>query len=88
MAWACCFGVNSELDCSFCSAEHVFAARKGQKGRQGMLLARLHDTVADRELLVSSVHLKAKAGAENDQLREQQVGGRPPCMLSSLGLPA
>ncbi len=76
------------LDCSFCSAEHVFAARKGQKGRQGMLLARLHDTATARVVLVVSVHLKAKAGAENDQLREQQVGVHTSCSPSALGLPA
>ena len=49
-----------------------------------MLLARLHDTVLARELLVASVHLKAKAGAENDQLREQQVGGHTSFIPSSL----
>ena len=53
---------------------------KGQKGRQGMLLARLQDTALARELLVVSVHLKAKAGAENDELRERQVGGHTFCI--------
>ena len=53
-----------------------------------MLLARFHDTAFARELLVVSVHLKAKAGAENDQLREQQVGGHTSCIPSLLGLPA
>ena len=74
VACACCSRVHRGLDCSCCSAEHVFTARKWQKGRQGMLLARLHDTALARRLLVVAVHLKATPGAEKDQLREQQVG--------------
>eukprot|EP00891_Asterochloris_glomerata_P003004 jgi/Astpho2/3004/Aster-03313 len=49
-----------------------------------MLLARLHDTATARVVLVVSVHLKAKAGAENDQLREQQAMLQHPMGLQSM----
>ena len=46
----------------------------GQPAAQGFVTALLHDKLAQRHLLVAATHLKAKAGADNEQTRVHQVG--------------
>jgi hypothetical protein len=45
----------------------------GQPAAQGFVTALLHDKQSGRSLLVAATHLKAKAGADNEQTRVHQV---------------
>ena len=56
-----------------CLAGLCFHGPAGKDDRQGMLQMRLADRRSGRQVLVSTVHLKAKAGAENDAIRRRQV---------------
>jgi hypothetical protein len=52
---------------------HCFEAADGQPAAQGFVTALLHDKQAGRAVLVAATHLKAKAGADNEQTRVRQV---------------
>jgi hypothetical protein len=56
------------------SAAHCFESLDGQPAAQGFVTALLHDKQAQKHVLVAVTHLKAKAGADNEQTRVHQVG--------------
>lgn len=45
----------------------------GQPAAQGFVTALLQDKLSQRHVLVAVTHLKAKAGADNEQTRVHQV---------------
>lgn len=45
----------------------------GQPAPQGFVTALLHDKLAQKDVVVAVTHLKAKAGADNEQTRVYQV---------------
>lgn len=51
----------------------TFTDASGARAAQGMLSWRLRDQLAGRELIAATFHLKAKAGAVNDSMRQHQV---------------
>jgi hypothetical protein len=59
--------------CGVVPAGHCFASMDGQPAAQGFVTALLHDKQSGRSLLVAATHLKAKAGADNEQTRVHQV---------------
>lgn len=65
--------------CLFACAAHCFESLDGQPAAQGFVTALLHDKQAQKHVLVAVTHLKAKAGADNEQTRVHQVG----CTTSS-----
>jgi hypothetical protein len=58
---------------AFHSAAHCFQSVDGHPAAQGFVTALLHDKQAQKHVLVAVTHLKAKAGADNEQTRVHQV---------------
>lgn len=54
-------------------AAHCFQSTEGHPAAQGFVTALLHDKQAEKHVLVAVTHLKAKAGADNEQTRVHQV---------------
>lgn len=50
-----------------------FTCANGEAAAQGVLRWRLHDKLAEQQLLVATLHLKAKGGATNDAIRHSQA---------------
>jgi nocturnin len=64
---------HSRFSCSPAPEAHCFQSIDGQPAAQGFVTALLHDKQADKHVLVAVTHLKAKAGADNEQTRVHQV---------------
>eukprot|EP00775_Hariotina_reticulata_P003332 gene3332-3609_t len=63
---------HSRFSCFPEPAGHCFESMDGQPAAQGYVTAQLHDKQSGRCILVAATHLKAKAGADNEQTRVHQ----------------
>lgn len=52
---------------------HTFASMDGKSGNQGMLMVQLLDRKSGIRIHAATTHLKAKAGAQNDAIRDHQA---------------
>ena len=59
----------------------TYAGEDGSQHSQGCLQVLLMDIQLQRQLLVATTHLKAKAGADNEAMRVSQVRGPTPTVL-------
>jgi nocturnin len=64
---------HSRFSCSPAPEAHCFQSMDGHPAAQGFVTALLRDKQAHKHLLVAVTHLKAKAGADNEQTRVHQV---------------
>ena len=56
-----------------CCAALCFRTASGEEESQGMLQLRLRDRRTGTRLIATTTHLKAKAGAKNEAIRQRQV---------------